>query len=57
MHIDTGDAIARRADRALDLAIGALAIWTVLFHLARLIGLSRDTTFVLFVVGVAAQPD
>ena len=52
MHVDAGDAIARRTDRALDLAVGALAIWTVLFHLARLVELSRDTTFVLFVVGV-----
>ena len=54
MHVDAGDAIARRTDRALDLAVGALAIWTVLFHLARLVELSRDTTFVLFVVGVVA---
>ncbi len=54
MHVDAGDAIARRTDRALDLAVGALATWTVLFHLARLVGLGRDTTFVLWVVSVVA---
>ena len=54
MHVDAGDTIARRADRALDLAVGALATWTVLFHLARLVGLGRDSTFVLWVVSVVA---
>ena len=54
MDVDTGDTIARRADRALDLAVGALATWTVLFHLARLVGLGRDATFVLWVVSVVA---
>ncbi|MEE3102239.1 MAG: hypothetical protein VX316_00635, partial [Actinomycetota bacterium] len=54
MHVDAGDAIARRTDRALDLAVGALATWTALFHLARLIGLGRDATFFLWVVSVVA---
>ena len=54
MDVDAGDTIARRADRALDLAVGALATWTVLFHLARLVGLGRDATFVLWVVSVVA---
>ena len=54
MHVDTGDTIARRADRTLDLTVGALATWTVLFHVARLIELSRDATFVLWVASVVA---
>ena len=54
MDVDAGDTIARRADRALDLAVGALATWTVLFHLARLVGLGRDATFVLWAVSVVA---
>ena len=54
MHVDAGDTIARRADRTLDLTVGALATWTVLFHVARLIGLSRDATFVLWVASVVA---
>jgi len=54
VRLDVGDAIARRSDRALDLAVGALATWTVLFHLARLVGLGRDATFVLWVASVVA---
>ncbi|MDG1989474.1 MAG: hypothetical protein P8J19_05205, partial [Acidimicrobiales bacterium] len=60
MPLDVGDAIARRSDRALDLAVGGLAIWTVLFHLGCLVGVGRDTTFgawllVLAAVGAAAR--
>ena len=50
MHVDTGVLLARRSDRVLDLAVGALAIWTVVFHLARLIGLTRDPAFGLWFV-------
>ena len=50
MHVDAGDRIARGSDRTLDLVVGALAIWTVVFHLARLVGLTRDPAFGLWVL-------
>ena len=54
MHVDAGDLIARRSDRVLDLVVGALAIWTVVFHLARLVGVTRDPAFGLWVVATIA---
>ena len=54
MHVDAGDLIARRSDRVLDLAVGSLAIWTVVFHLARFVGLTRDPAFGLWVVATIA---
>ena len=50
MHVDAGDRIARGSDRTLDLVVGALAIWTAVFHLARLVGLTRDPAFGLWVL-------
>ncbi len=50
MHVDAGERIARGSDRTLDLVVGALAIWTVVFHLARLVGLTRDPAFGLWVL-------
>ena len=54
MRVDAGDLIARRSDRALDLVVGSLAVWTVVFHLARLVGLTRDPAFGLWVVATVA---
>ena len=54
MHVDAGDRIARGSDRTLDLVVGALAIWTVVFHLARLVGLTRDPAFGLWVLATVA---
>jgi len=54
VHVDAGDRIARRSDRVLDLVVGALAVWTVVFHLARLVGLTRDPAFGLWVVATVA---
>jgi|TARA_B100001105_G_scaffold185935_1_gene150618 hypothetical protein len=50
LHVDAGERIARGSDRTLDLVVGALAIWTVVFHLARLVGLTRDPAFGLWVL-------
>jgi hypothetical protein len=54
LHVDAGDRIARGSDRTLDLVVGALAIWTVVFHLARLVGLTRDPAFGLWVLATVA---
>ena len=54
MHVDAGDRIARGSDRTLDLVVGALAIWTAVFHLARLVGLTRDPAFGLWVLATVA---
>jgi hypothetical protein len=54
VHVDAGVLLARRSDRVLDLAVGALAVWTVIFHLARLVGVTRDPAFGLWVVATIA---
>ncbi|HIM85158.1 MAG TPA: hypothetical protein EYM59_05290, partial [Acidimicrobiia bacterium] len=44
----TGSRVARGADSALDAVVGALAAWTVVFHLARLFDMPRDAALVLW---------
>ncbi|SVD99597.1 uncharacterized protein METZ01_LOCUS452451, partial [marine metagenome] len=39
---------ARWCDGLLDWASGALAAWTLVFHLARLVGTSRDATLAVW---------
>ena len=46
----TGSRVARGADSALDAVVGALAAWTVVFHLARLFDMPRDAALVLWLV-------
>ena len=45
-----GARIARGADILLDAVVGALAAWTVVFHLARFTGLPRDGALVLWLI-------
>jgi len=54
VHVDAGDVIARRADRALDGVVVALAAWTAVFHLARLTGVGRDGAFGVWLAVVVA---
>ena len=45
---------ARWCDGLLDWVAGALAAWTLVFHLARVVGASRDTTLALWLVVLLA---
>ena len=44
MATDTEAPTARWCDSLLDWVAGALAAWTLVFHLARLVGASRAAT-------------
>ncbi|MDP6061994.1 MAG: DUF6077 domain-containing protein [Acidimicrobiales bacterium] len=48
-----GARIARGSDVVLDAVVGALAAWTVVFHLARLTGMPRDGALVLWLIALA----
>mgnify|MGYP001009368706 CR=1 FL=1 len=50
MATDTQVPTSRWCDSLLDWVVGSLAVWTLVFHLARLVGASRDTTLVLWLV-------
>ena len=50
MATDTEASTARWCDSFLDWVAGALAVWTLVFHLARLVGASRDATLVVWLV-------
>ncbi len=45
-----GARIARGADILLDAVVGALAAWTVVFHLARFTGLPRDGALIVWLI-------
>ncbi len=47
-----GARIARGCDVVLDAVVGALAAWTVVFHLARLTGMPRDGALALWVAAL-----
>ena len=48
-----GARMARGADVVLDAVVGALAAWTVVFHLARLTGMPRDGALALWLIALA----
>ncbi|MDP7125928.1 MAG: hypothetical protein QF367_11845, partial [Acidimicrobiales bacterium] len=48
-----GARMARGADVVLDAVVGALATWTVVFHLARLTGTPRDGALALWLIALA----
>ncbi len=55
MHRPNASALTHAIDITLDVAVGAIAIWTVSYHLALIFHLSRDLAMALFVVfGVIA---
>ena len=54
MATDTEAPTARWCDSLLDWVAGALAAWTLVFHLARLVGASRDATLVAWLVVLLA---
>ncbi len=51
--VGRGARTARAADVVLDAVVGALAAWTVVFHLARLAGMPRDGALALWLVVLA----